>query len=88
MLTYLDISSRDEEAPVLPAEFLGGSAPRLQEIILSGIPYSALPTLLFSTSDLVKLDLFDIPPTGYISPEAMVTSLAGLPRLENLVIGF
>jgi hypothetical protein len=35
-----------DNIPVLPAEFLGGSAPRLQEITLYGIPYPTLPTLL------------------------------------------
>ncbi|KAH9171722.1 hypothetical protein EDB89DRAFT_2175986 [Lactarius sanguifluus] len=72
--------------PVLPANFLGGSAPCLQEITLSGIPYPALPVLLLSTSDLVKLNLRNIPPTGYISPEAMVASLATLPRLDYFSI--
>ncbi|KAH9037530.1 hypothetical protein EDB84DRAFT_1577582 [Lactarius hengduanensis] len=76
------------DPPVLPAKFLGGSAPCLREITLSGIPYPALPRLLLSASDLTDLDLHDIPPTGYISPEAMVTSLATLPRLDSFTIGF
>jgi len=76
------------KAPVLPAEFLGGSAPRLQEIILHGIPFPALPTLLLSASDLTYLHLYDVPPTGYISPEAMVVGLAALPRLEHFIIEF
>jgi hypothetical protein len=88
LLTYLDISTRGDNIPVIPAEFLGGSAPSLQEIILYGIPYPSLPTLLLSATDLVKLDLFDIPPTGYISPEVMVASLAALPKLENFIVGF
>ena len=88
VLTYLDISTGIYHFPVLPADFLGGSAPRLQEITLSGIPYPALPALLLSATDLVKLDLFDIPTTGYISPEAMVASLATLPKLETFIMGF
>ncbi|KAH9171715.1 hypothetical protein EDB89DRAFT_2229788 [Lactarius sanguifluus] len=76
------------DLPVFPAEFLGGSAPRLQEITLLGIPYPALPVLLLSATDLVKLDLLDIPPTGYISPQAMVASLATLPKLDRFTIGF
>jgi hypothetical protein len=86
-LTHLDLEL-DDNLSVLPADFLGGSAPRLREIILSGIPYPSLPTLLLSTTDLVKLDLFDIPSNGYISPKAMVASLTALPKLEVLVIGF
>jgi len=88
VLTRLCIHSWSGNNEVLPAEFLGGSAPRLQEISLSGVPYPSLPTLLSSSSDLVNLDLFNIPPIGYISPEAMVASLATLPRLETFVIGF
>ena len=88
VLTYLELSTRGDNIPVLPTEFLGGSAPRLQEITLSGIPYPALPALLLSATDLVKLDLFDIPTTGYIPPEAMVASLATLPKLETFIMGF
>ena len=88
VLTTLRIISKDGDAPVLPAEFLGGSAPRLQEIHLDSIPFPALPTLLLSTSDLIEVDLWSTPPTGYISPEAMVACLAALPRLHTFAIGF
>jgi len=74
--------------PVLPDTFLGGSAPRLQKIHISGIPFPAAPTLLLSAHDLVHVDLHDIPPIGYIHPEAMVASLAALPRLKQLTLGF
>ena len=73
---------------VLPTEFLGGSAPRLEKIYLRGIPFPALPTLLLSSSDLVTLDLLGIPPAGYISPETMVAGLAALPRLNVFTIEF
>ena len=86
VLTRLFIVSRD--APVIPADFLGGSAPYLQDITLSGIPFPALPTLILSTSDLIDLTLENIPPAGYISPETMCTCLAALPRLEILTIEF
>ena len=76
-----DISN---DIPILPSEFLGGSAPRLQTIELVGIPFPTLPALLLSTSDLVILILSNIPQTGYISPEAMVVALATLTRLEDL----
>ena len=70
-------------ALVLPAKFLGGSSPGLKSIRLYGIAFPALPTLLFSTSNLVTLALLNIPPSGYISPEAMVVGLAALPRLRT-----
>ncbi|KAH9171751.1 hypothetical protein EDB89DRAFT_1069946 [Lactarius sanguifluus] len=57
VLTQFHVVSNDRDTPVLPARFLGGPAPRLQGITLSGIPCPALPTLLLSTSDLVTLDL-------------------------------
>ncbi|KAH9037542.1 hypothetical protein EDB84DRAFT_1577594 [Lactarius hengduanensis] len=88
VLMRLYIHLRHYDPPVLPANFLGGSAPCLQEITLSGIPYPTLPMLLLSTSDLVELNLRDIPPTGYISPEVMVASLAALTMLGHLTIGF
>ena len=78
----------DEDSPVLPGGFLGGSAPCLREIYLDGIPFPTLPTLLLSTSNLAILTLSMIPPTGIISPEAMVTCLAVLPSLESLTIEF
>jgi hypothetical protein len=52
---------------------------------LGGVAFPALCTFLSSTSDLVGLVLSDIP---HISPEAMVTSLALLPRLKTLDIRF
>jgi hypothetical protein len=67
---------------------LGGSAPRLQEVHFHGIPFPALPTLLLSASDLRWLDLNEIPPTGYISPEVMVACLEALPRLDFFCLGF
>ncbi|KAH9172849.1 hypothetical protein EDB89DRAFT_1905747 [Lactarius sanguifluus] len=88
VLKGLYIRSDDEDALVLPAKFLGGSAPRLQSIILDGILLSASPTLLLSATDLVWLHLFNLPPTCYIAPKAMAACLAVLPRLESIVIEF
>ena len=88
VLTELWLSSKDRNAPVLLDTFLGGSAPRLQYIYFVGISFPTLPTLLSSTSDVVYLRLEDIPQGGYISPEAMVSGLAALTRLENLWIWF
>jgi len=90
-LTFLELRSddgTDETVQVLPNTFLGRSAPRLQYLILQGIPFPALPTLLFSASDLLSLHLTDIPSTGYISPEVLATSLSALPRLTWLIITF
>ncbi len=88
MLTQLWLSSKDENLSVLPGAFLGGSAPCLQQIHLEGIPFPTLPSLISSATDLVVLYLHRIPHTGYISPEAMVASLATLTRLCDLSIEF
>ena len=77
-----------DDIPVVPSEFLRGSAPRLQRIQLSRIPFPAVPALLLSTSDLVTLHLYYIPQAGYIPPEAMVAALAALTRLEDLRFDF
>jgi hypothetical protein len=87
-LTYLQLRHRDETAPVVPATFLGQSAPRLQRLNLDGIPFPGVPKLLSSATHLVDLFLRRIPHSGYISPEAMVTGLSTLTRLESLEIGF
>ena len=49
---------------------------------------SALPVFLFSASNLVELSLRNAPPSGYISPEALVTHVVALLRLEILDVEF
>ncbi|KAN0134388.1 hypothetical protein V8E53_007886 [Lactarius tabidus] len=87
-LTYLRLQCEDIEGPVIPSEFLGGSASRLQEIYLSYIPCPGIPTLLSSASELIKLHLDYIPPTSFPLPEVMVASLAALTRLEDISFQF
>ncbi|KAN0136034.1 hypothetical protein V8E53_006195 [Lactarius tabidus] len=82
-----DMSNYDPLAD-LPCELFERSVPRLQKIGLIGIPFPALPSLLLSTSDLVWLELLDIPETGYFPPQAMVAALAASTGLEDLHIGF
>jgi hypothetical protein len=86
MLHYFDYYSRP--APALPNGFLGGSGSRLRFLSLHSIPFPALPKLLLSAIDLVHLDLWNIPHSGYISPKAIVTGLAMLANLKSLTIGF
>ena len=86
-LTFLRLNT-DGNAPALPDTLLGGSAPRLQTLILLDIPFPGLPRILLSATDLSYLYLSGIPRTGYISPEAMVTGLSALTRLTDLVISF
>jgi hypothetical protein len=78
----------DQRAVLRSGSLLGGGALRLVELYLSGISFPALPKFLLSASELVHLHFLEIPPTCYISPEAMVTGLAGLTRLKTLAIEF
>jgi hypothetical protein len=87
-LTRLHLMFEDDTAPVIPSSFLGGSAPRLRSLSLFRVPLPGLPKLLLSATHLVQLILWGIPHSGYFSPEAMVTSLSVLTRLEGLTIMF
>jgi hypothetical protein len=87
-LTYVRLFSSGETPPVIPDSFLGGSAPLLQFIDFSGIPFPGLPTLLLSATNLDNLSLLNIPHSGYISPEAMVAALSALSSLRILSFDF
>ena len=77
-----------ETVPVVPDSFLGGSAQRLEYLLLEGIPFPGLPKLLLSATHLVDLHLFDIPHSGYISPDVMVTALSSLTSLSSFSLKF
>ena len=87
-MTTIWLSSKDRNIPIIPDVFLSSTAPHLQQIYLAGVSFPALPALLLSASDLVDLELKDIPQGDYLSPEAMSTSLAALSRLNTLYIWF
>ena len=87
-LTELRLESEDETAPVDPDLFLGGSAPGLRVLRLGRIPFQGLPKLLLSAPHLTQLLLSNIPLSGYISPEAMITGISALTKLETLSLYF
>jgi len=87
-LTDLTLSNWWNVKVTLPDTFLGGSTPRLQTLCMRGISFPVLPKLLLSASHLVRLGLWDIPNSGYISPEAIATCLSTLNRLEQLDVTF
>jgi hypothetical protein len=87
-LTHLQLRVYDEPAPVVPNSFMNRSAPRLRYLNWDGIPYPGLPELLPSTTNLVTLQLWNIPHSGYFSPEKMATGLRALTRLESFWLGF
>ena len=87
-LTNLEIISWGETATVVPEAFLGRSAQRLQSCILQGIAFPGQWKLLLTANHLVILRLEDIPHSGYISPDTMVTCLSAMPNLKQLDLGF
>ncbi|KAI9443681.1 hypothetical protein F5148DRAFT_1379821 [Russula earlei] len=87
-LTSLQFRVQDDTPTSLPHSFLGGSAPLLRELRLENCPFPGIPTLLLSASQLVVLDLWFIPYSGYIYPQDLVTALSVLSRLEILGLGF
>jgi hypothetical protein len=90
ILTDLNIRYLDDDRmeSVIPDSFLGGSAPRLRKLNLEYIPFPGLPKLLLSATDLVHLELYEIPDSGYISADAMATCLSTLTKLELLKLCF
>jgi len=87
-LTSLDLVSYAQNVPVLPDSFLGASVPRLRSFLLDGIPYPSIGRLLSSTTNLVRLLLWNIPHSGYIPPETIVPCLSALPSLKSFSLGF
>ena len=70
--------------------FLGGSAPHLKSLTLSGIPlpFPGLQNLLLSAKDLVDLHLQNISHSVYFSPDAIVAVISTLTKLEQLELTF
>jgi hypothetical protein len=87
-LTLMQLMSHNETLSAIPDSFLGGSAPSLRSFSLDGIPFPGLPKLLLSAAHLVSLRFFDIPHSGYISPEAIVALISVLSGLKTLHVGF
>jgi hypothetical protein len=87
-LTDLQLTSNRETMPDIPDSFFDGSAPRLRHLRFDGIPFPGLPKPLLSATHLLYLELFNIPHSGYISPEAIVALISVLSSLESLFLGF
>ncbi|KAI9462653.1 hypothetical protein F5148DRAFT_215846 [Russula earlei] len=87
-LTYLRFRAEDNTVTSLPDSFLGGSAPLLRQLRLGNCPFPGIPKLLLSSNQLVVLGLWDIPDSGYISPQDLVTALSIMSKLESLGLGF
>ena len=87
-LTHLWAQPNYSRIHPISRSFLGGSAPSLRDLRLTGVPFPALPELLSSATNLVCLWYDNVPPSGYISPQAMVAGLSALTQLESLSLDF
>jgi hypothetical protein len=85
----LNCDERVRVSPTLRDSFLGGSAPRMRTLRLTGISFPGLPKLLLSATHLVELHLGDLPLSEYNnSPEALIVALSTLTNLGLLSIRF
>jgi len=87
-LTHLWVQPRRLIRKPISRSFLGGFAPCLQVLHLDSFSFPALPSLLLSATNLVCLSYTNIPSSGYIPPQAMVTGLSALTRLRSLFLKF
>ena len=87
-LTHLGLGRFEPDEPKLPDSFLGGSAPCLRFLELCGVSFPGLLKLLLSATHLVCLHFYNIPHSGYIPPETMVTCLSALTSLKSLYLHF
>ena len=85
-LEELKLSSHDNIQVTLPSTFRWGS--RLRTLHSTRIAFPSFPPLLSQCIDLVDLQLYEIPSTGYLSPEAFANALAGMVHLRNLSLHF
>ncbi|KAI9457882.1 hypothetical protein F5148DRAFT_1321894 [Russula earlei] len=86
-LTFMVFSVATNTVTPLPDSFLGGSAPLLRELWLD-CSFPGTPKLLLSSNQLVVLYLWNIPNSGYISPQDVGTALSVMSRLEIFQLGF
>ena len=87
-LTHLLFVSDYRRNKVFPDSFLGGSVRRLQSLYLEYLQIPGLPKLLMSATHLVYIYLNNIPLSGCISPEVMVTCLSTMISLKSLHLAF
>ncbi|KAI9507947.1 hypothetical protein F5148DRAFT_41875 [Russula earlei] len=84
-LIFLRFGIEDNTATSVPDSFF---APLVQHLSLSNCPLRGIPKLLLSSDQLVVLSLFNIPNSGYNSPEDLGTALSVMSRLESLRLQF
>ena len=85
-LSLLFAATGENSLPLaLPKAFL---APKLRHLALPSVSPPRRLRVLNSTVFLVRLELVNIPTSGYFRPRVLVARLSFLPQLEELFIGF
>ncbi|KAI9507842.1 hypothetical protein F5148DRAFT_64125 [Russula earlei] len=87
-LTSLRLSVEEDSKTSLPDSFLGGSAPLLRQLLLTNCLFPGMRKLLLSAHNLVTLRLWNIPDSGYFSPQELVSALSVAARLESVCVEF
>jgi hypothetical protein len=85
-LEELVLLSLDNLQLALPGAFRWG--PRLRTLHSTRVAIPTLPQILSPPTDLVDLQLHEIPKLGYFCPEAFANALSGATRLEILSLDF
>ena len=81
-LGELVLMSRDSVRLTLPSVFRWG--PRLRQLHLTRVTFSALPHLLYSSRNLECLQLHDVLDDWHILPDALAHALSGMSQLRSL----
>ncbi|KAI9510573.1 hypothetical protein F5148DRAFT_1374366 [Russula earlei] len=89
-LTSVSISTDETKSTMMsfPDSFLGGSTQLLRELRMGRCSFPGIPKLLLSSKQLVVLSLWEIPDSGYFSPQDLGTALSVLSKLESLYLTF
>jgi hypothetical protein len=85
-LEDLVLLSRDSVRLTLPSAFRWG--PRLRRLHLTRIAFPALLQLLYSSRNLVDLQLHEVLDPWHFSPEALTNALSGMAQLRSLSLHF
>ncbi|KAH9059961.1 hypothetical protein EDB87DRAFT_680662 [Lactarius vividus] len=86
-LEHLVLRPQDGHQPLTLPSFFGRST-RLRSLHLASIVFPALPLLLYSSKDLVDLQLHDTINPWLYSPEALTDALSGMAQLRSLSLHF
>ena len=85
-LEDLVLLSRDSPRLALPSAF--GRSTRLRSLHLTKIALLVLPQLLYSSRDLIDLQLHEVLNSWLLSPEALTDALSGMAQLQYLSLHF